>query len=158
QWTEKDAWVLQKIEPTEAPVILVINKIDMIHDKTKLLPHVKMLNTYRQFATTILLSAKNPEDAKRLEESIAEYLHEQTSIFPSDQLTDRSERFFAAEILREKLTRRLGQELPYALTVEIEQFKLEKSILRISAIIYVDKDSQKNIVIGEKGQKLKEIG
>jgi GTP-binding protein Era len=110
------------------------------------------------FVEIVPLSAQNGSNVEELERTVVRYLPEAEAMYPADQITDRSERFLAAEIVREKLMRELGQELPYAVTVEIEQFKEEEGLLRISALIWVERDSQKRIVIGKKGEQLKEIG
>jgi GTP-binding protein Era len=161
-WTSDDEWALKKIEHVKAPVILVVNKIDKISDKTSLLPHLEILNKKRKFIEVVPLIAKSNQDAEMLEEIITHYLPEKEFAFDADQITDRTERFMAAEIIREKLMRHLGQELPYDLTVEIEEYKVEqqvtRSLLRISAVIYVEKPGQKIIVIGEKGERLKMVG
>lgn len=161
-WTSDDEWALKKIEHVKVPVILVVNKIDKISDKTTLLPHLEILSKKRKFAEVIPLIAKSNQDAEMLEEIITHYLPKREFVFDADQITDRTERFMAAEIIREKLMRHLGQELPYDLTVEIEEYKVEqqatRSLLRISAVIYVEKAGQKIIVIGEKGERLKTVG
>jgi GTP-binding protein Era len=158
QWYEDDDLVLQKIETVDVPVILVVNKVDKIADKTALLPHLEMLNKKRQFAAVVPISAKRMADVTALEQVIVTYLPENPPAFPEDQVTDRTERFLVAEIIREKLMRHLGKELPYALTVEIEQYKETDKLLRIAAVIYVEKASQKRIVIGEDGNLLKAVG
>lgn len=162
-WMPDDEWALKKIEHATVPVILVVNKVDKIPDKSKLLPHLEILSKKRGFAAVIPLSAKSKQDVEILEKIITNYLPENAFVFPEDQLTDRSERFLAAEIIREKLMRHLGQELPYDLTVEIQEYKAEKNasgktLLRISAVIHVEKAGQKIIVIGEGGQRLKLVG
>jgi GTPase len=158
RWTEDDEWALKKIERAQCPVILIVNKVDKIADKKRLLPFLETLNQKRNFADVMPLSAKKADDMRALQEVIINYLPEGIALFPEEQISDRSERFFAAEIIREKLMRSLGQEVPYALTVEIEEFKLEKELLRIAAIIYVDKPGQKSIVVGTKGEVLKKVG
>ncbi len=162
RWTDDDEWVLKRIQHVEAPVILVVNKIDKIADKSRLLPILEQLSARRTFASVVPICAKVAADVNVLEHEIEKYLPENPFLYPPDQFTDRSERFLAAEIVREKLTRGLGQELPYDLTVEIEQFELvktpKKSVLHISAVIYVEKAGQKAIVIGEDGERLKAIG
>ncbi len=158
RWNEDDQWALKKITRVECPVVLVINKVDKVADKQKLLPWMDLLNQKRTFAAIVPLSAKKPDEVAALETMLVQYLPKGPLLFPADQISDRSERFFAAEIIREKLTRCLGQELPYALTVEIEEYKLEKELLRISATIYVEKSSQKRIVVGTGGEVLKRVG
>lgn len=158
QWTEDDSWILKKVATAEVPVILIVNKIDKINDRKKLLPYLQELAQKGKFAEIVPMSAKKNSDIAFLEQVIYKYLPEQPPIFPADQITDLSSRFFAAEIIREKLMRHLGQELPYAVTVEIEEYKVEDEKLRISAVIYVEKAGQKAIVIGAKGERLKQIG
>lgn len=157
-WYEDDDWVLKKLTDITKPVLLVINKVDKISDKKSLLPYMEKIAEKRDFANIIPLSAVHAADCANLENIIVGYLPQQPAIYPEDQITDRSERFLAAEIIREKLMRYLGQELPYALTVEIEQFAEEEKLLRIAAVIYVDKPTQKPMIIGEDGQLLKKVG
>jgi len=158
QWTDEDDNVLARLKNVNVPVMLVVNKIDQLEDKEVLLPLMQSLASKMSFVEIVPLSAQNGSNVEELERTVVRYLPEAEPMFPSDQITDRSERFLAAEIVREKLMRELGQELPYAVTVEIEQFKEEEGLLRISALIWVERDSQKRIVIGKKGEQLKEIG
>lgn len=157
-WLPDDEWVLKKLSNVETPVVLVVNKIDKVSDKKQLLPYLEKLTEKRHFSAIVPMSAVRTEDCLKLEKMLVDYLPKQAAMFPEDQITDRSERFLASEIIREKLTRQLGQELPYAITVEIEQFKLEGKLIRISAVIYVEKASQKPMIIGEDGQRLKKVG
>jgi GTP-binding protein Era len=157
-WTEDDEFVLKKLQKTEVPIILVINKVDKIKDKTELLPGLENLSQKMSFAEVIPLSASKGTNVDVLEKAILRFLPENPLIFPADQLSDRSEKFLAAEVIREKLLRHLGQEIPHRVTVEIEKFKWERKCLHIAAVIYVEKDSQKKIVIGEKGDRMKTIG
>ena len=158
QWTDEDEHVLQRLKNVKVPVMLVVNKIDQLEEKGALLPLMQSLAEKMSFVEIVPLSAQNGSNVEELERTVVRYLPEAEAAFPADQITDRSERFLAAEIVREKLMRELGQELPYAVTVEIEQFKEEEGLLRISALIWVERDSQKRIVIGKKGEQLKEIG
>ncbi|HEY0634855.1 MAG TPA: GTPase Era [Gammaproteobacteria bacterium] len=158
QWTDEDEHVLQRLKSVKVPVMLVVNKIDQLEEKGALLPLMQSLAVKMSFVEIVPLSAQNGSNVEELERTVVRYLPEAEAAFPADQITDRSERFLAAEIVREKLMRELGQELPYAVTVEIEQFKEEEGLLRISALIWVERDSQKRIVIGKKGEQLKEIG
>lgn len=158
QWLEDDEWVCKKLQHVTCPVILIVNKVDKVSDKAQLLPHLEFLSSQRHFEAVVPMSARKIADVEMLERMLIEFLPEGEPIFPLDQLTDRPERFFAAEIVREKLMRQLGQELPYATTVEIEKFKNDQGVLRISAVIYVEKEGQKKIVIGDKGERLKKIG
>lgn len=153
-----DEWVLKKLSSVKCPVILVINKVDKVKDKAELLPFIESLSAQFNFAKVMPLSALRNENIAALEEVIATMLPANPHFFPEDQLTDASDRFLVSEIIREKLMRSLGQELPYATTVEIEQYKEEPTIVRIAAIIWVEKLSQKSIVIGKSGAVLKKVG
>lgn len=158
QWTEEDEFVLQKMAQVTVPVFLVVNKIDSIKDKALLLPHLQMLSEKHQFLRIIPLSAQTGEGVELLESGIKGVLPVSDPYFPEDQITDRSERFLASEFVREKLVRSLSQELPYSTTVEIEQFNMENDVRHIHAIIWVEREGQKGIIIGKKGQQLKRIG
>jgi len=158
RFTDEDELALQQIKRQTAPVILVINKADKIKDKEKLLPFIAKSAESFAYAHIVPVSAKTGKGVDELEKTIETFLPEGPGYFPEDQITDKSERFLAAELIREKLMRQLGQELPYSLTVEIEKFTEEQGGLHIAALIWVEKDSQKRIVIGKKGEKLKEIG
>lgn len=157
-WLPEDELVLNRVQAAAAPVILVINKVDRIEDKSVLLPFLKETAARHPFAALIPVSALKGTNLDVLEHKLMELLPEGEPIYPDDQITDRSERFFAAEIIREKLLRSLGQEVPHALTVEIEQFKTERALTRISAVIWVEREGQKAIVIGQKGEVLKKVG
>ncbi len=159
KWTEEDERVLNKLrQDSSKPVILAMNKIDKLEDKATLLPQVEKLADKFNFAAIVPLSARRGINIESLEESIYALMPEGEMIFDEDQLTDRSSRFLAAEMVREKLFRHLGQELPYALTVDIEQFEDDDGMYRISAVIYVERSGQKSIVIGKKGELLKQVG
>ena len=158
KWTEEDERVLQKLKETSKPVILVMNKIDKLEDKATLCPQVEKLAALFKFTDIVPLSARKGINLESLEESIYKLMPEGEMIFDEDQLTDRSSRFLAAEMVREKLFRHLGQELPYSLTVDIEQFEDDNGMYRISAVIYVERSGQKSIVIGKKGELLKQVG
>jgi GTP-binding protein Era len=158
KWTEEDAYVLEKIMGVNRPVVLAVNKVDKITHKDVLLPHIQKLASENNFVEIIPISALKGDNVEELEQTVSNVLPLSHPLFPEDQITDRSERFLAAELIREKLIRLLGQELPYALTVEIEQFKTEKNLLRISALIWVEREGQKKIIIGKKGEQLKLIG
>lgn len=158
KWVEQDEYALEKLSQTSAPVILVINKLDNIKNKEKLLPHMNRLTKQYNFAQLIPVSAKNGDGTEELEREIIKLLPKSPPFFPLDQVTDRSERFMAAEFIREKLMRSLGEEIPYALTVEIEKFEDLENLKRIHAVIWVSRDSQKGIIIGKQGRQLKSIG
>jgi GTP-binding protein Era len=158
KWNEGDDHVLRKLKSTQAPVILAINKVDEIEDKAALLPHIQELAQKREFAAIIPISALRNRQLDQLEAEVSARLPESEHFFPEDQITDRTQRFLAAEIVREKIMRQLGQELPYACAVEIEEFVFENNVWHISALILVEKDSQKRIVIGDNGDRLRKIG
>ncbi len=153
---EGDERVL-KILPPEARVLLVINKIDQLRDKTALLPFIDRVRQLRDFAEIVPLSAERGANVDTLADVAVPLLPEGTPIYEEDEITDRSERFLAAEFLREKLFRLLGDELPYGIAVEIEKFETEGQLRRIYAAVIVDKAGHKSIVIGKGGEKLKRI-
>ncbi len=158
KWLDEDEWVLELLKEQQLPLLLVINKVDELENPNELLPVMEQLNTKHSFLEICPLSALQNDNIDTLERLILMHLPIAALVFPEDQLTDRSERFLAAEIIREKLMRRLGSELPYQLSVEIELFKAEGKLLRIAAIIWVERDSQKAIVIGKHGELLKIVG
>lgn len=158
RWTEEDQHVLERLASTPVPVILAVNKVDRIDDKSRLLPHLQELAGLRNFAHVIPMSARSGDNVPALEAEVLKLLPIAAPLFPEDQLTDRSERFLAAELIREKLFRRLGQELPYSLTVQIEKFSEQNGVLHIDAIIWVARDGHKAIVIGKNGEGLKTVG
>jgi GTP-binding protein Era len=158
KWTKEDENVLRRLKRERVPVMLVINKVDQLKQKERLLPMIAELSNKMEFTEVIPVSAKKGNNLDTLQNLIKNYLPESGPLFPEEQITDKSERFIASEIIREKLMRRLQQELPYALTTEIERFSTEKDILHISAVIWVERDTQKKIVIGKNGEVLKEIG
>lgn len=157
-WTENDERVLSHLVNCEAPVILVVNKVDLVRDKTELLPHLESLEKKADFAAIVPLSALRKQNIDALEREIVSRLPERDALFPEDQITDKSMRFLAAEIVREKIMRQLGDELPYATAVEIEEFVDDKGILNISALVLVERRGQKLILIGEGGSRLRSIG
>ena len=158
KWTKEDSRVLEHIEQVDVPVILCINKIDKLRSAQEVLPFLEKIATKYQPTELFPLSAFKKRDTQALRELILKHLPEQEMIFDPDFITDRSEKFVVAEFIREKLMRHLEDELPYDLTVEIEKYELDGKMQRIAARIYVDKASQKNIVIGYKGEMLKLIG
>ncbi|MBN3778287.1 MULTISPECIES: GTPase Era [Burkholderia] len=151
-----DQKVLDLIPPG-MPTLLITNKIDRVTDKASLFPFMQKMSELREFAELVPLSAQRPEDIKRLLETIKPYLPEGAPIYGEDELTDRSSRFLAAEILREKVFRWTGDELPYTSTVLIDKFEEEGRLKRIFATILVERDTHKAMVIGKKGEKLKQI-
>lgn len=157
-WSEADEYVARHISNSAVPVIVALNKVDMIDDKTELLPHLEFLASKVNASALIPLSALKKTNLNELEEKIKSLIPEQPHIFPEDQITDRSERFLVAEIVREKITRQLGAEVPYQVTVEIERFRVDGKITFIDALILVERDGQKKIIIGAKGERIKKIG
>jgi len=157
KWLDDDELALKNISKLTCPVILVVNKVDATKNKNALLPFLEQLNTKFKFQESIPISAKNNINIDKLEQAVATLLPANPFYFPKEQITDKSERFLVAEIIREKLTRLLGQEVPHDLTVAIESFTTKRDLIHIGAIIYVERDGQKAIVIGKAGSKLKEI-
>lgn len=156
RWGEADQAVLAQL-PAETPVVLVINKIDRLADRNALLPFIAQLAALREFAAVVPLSAERGDKVDALLAELARHLPPAEPIFHPDELTDRSERFFAAELLREKLFRNLGEELPYGIAVEIERFEEADGVRRIHAAVIVDKEAHKAIVIGSGGARLKRV-
>ena len=156
KWGDEDEAVLSRIIASSRPAILVVNKVDRIRDKRRLLPFLADLSRRHSFAEVIPVSAQSGDNLVALEERVVQLLPVGENYYPDDQLTDRSERFFAAELIREQLTRRYAQEIPYSLSVEIEKFEEQPGMNRISALIWVEREGQKNIIIGKKGAALKE--
>ena len=152
-----DAKVLALL-PQEKPVLLVANKVDAVQRKAELLPWLKSMQERRNFAQFVPLSAQQPDDAQRLLGILKPYLPEQQWYYDAEALTDRNERFLASEIVREKLFRLTGDELPYTSTVVIDKFEEEGNLRRVSASIIVERDAHKGMVIGDKGERLKRIG
>lgn len=158
RWTRQDENVVKALAAVEVPVILVVNKIDLLPDKSKLLGFLNEEAKSGRFSEVLLIAAKSGDGVEVLEQRVHEALPFSRPFYDEDQFTDRSERFLAGELVREQLMLRLHQELPYALTVEIEEFKREKGILRIGAIVWVEREAQKQIVIGKGGDVLKQVG
>ncbi len=158
KWTEEDESVLKRLRDQSVPVVLVVNKIDYLKEKEQLLPLLQQLAEKMAFHAVLPLSALKGDNVADLEKEVLRALPESEPIYPEEYVTDRSERFLAAEIIREKLMRSMGKELPYSVAVEIEQFKDDNGLLRINALIWVERDSQKRIVIGKGGEQLKNIG
>ena len=170
KWTPNDDLVLEKLKNAEMPVILVINKIDTFENKNSTLPLIQERAKLMNFAEIVPVSALRASNLEHLRDTIEHYLPFQPPLYALDQITDRSERFLASEVIREKIMRQLGEELPYDLTVQIESFNTEAATIHektgrpkpactyIDATIFVDRPGQKAIVIGEKGAKLKKIG
>ena len=157
-WTKQDEHVARSLKSVGVPVLLVVNKIDLVPDKPKLLQFLEKEVKTDRFEEVFLIAAKSGNGVARLEERVLRALPFSRPYYDEDQFTDRSERFLAAELIREQLMLRLHQELPYALTVEVEEFNREPGLLRIGAIVWVERKGQKQIVIGKGGDVLKFVG
>ena len=157
-WREQDSWVLEHLQSISKPVILVINKVDRLKDRQQLLPYLEKVEKLFNFVEIVPISAKNGLQISELEAAIAKYLPKNPHFFLESQITDRPDQFIMAERIREKLMRLLGEEIPYALTVTIDALSVEENIIRVAAIIWVEKMSQKGIVIGKQGNLLKRVG
>jgi GTPase len=158
RWTPDDDLVLAELERLDCPVILAVNKVDLIADKETLLPGLQALSEKRVFTQIIPLSARRGDNVAELESCVETLLPVGAPFFPDDQVTDRSERFLVAERIREKLFRKLAKELPYGLSVEVEHFRRERYTIHIHVLIWVERQSQKSIVIGKQGAVLREVG
>ena len=159
KWTEEDEFVLELVGRQRTPVALVINKVDLMEQKNELLPFTEGLSARCEFNAVFSVSALRAQGLNELATYVATQAPAGPHLFPEDQITDRSQRFLAAELVREKIVRQLGDELPYSTAVEIEAFKHdERGVLHINALILVERDGQKKILIGESGGRLKSIG
>ncbi|MCH8306882.1 MAG: GTPase Era [Proteobacteria bacterium] len=158
RWTVEDQDVLERLKESPVPVIALLNKIDKVHPKEELLSVLSAMSERHTFDEVLPISAKLNDNLDRLVELIPGYLPESPALYPEDMLTDRSESFQIAELIREKLTLLLRQEVPYGLTVEIERLEKEPGGVAINAIIWVERDSQKGIVVGKGGNVLKKVG
>lgn len=158
RWTKQDEHVARTLSGVDVPVDLVVNKIDQVPDKSQLLDFLQKEVKTDRFNQVFLLSALKGDGVGDLERKVLKSLPFSRPFYDEDMFTDRSERFLAAELIREQLMIRLHQELPYALTVEIEEFKREKGLVRMGAIIWIEREGQKHIVIGKGGKVLKQVG
>jgi GTPase len=159
RWNDEDERVWQALRQSGKPVLLAVNKVDTIKDRGQLLPFIAATTSGRDYAAVLLVSARKSDGLEVLEREIIARLPEAPPVYAEDEVTDRSERFLAAELVREQLMRQLGQELPYSCTVEIEQFgEREDGMTEIGAVIWVERAGQKAIVIGASGARLKEVG
>jgi GTP-binding protein Era len=158
--SDLDRFVLECMEKVSTPVVLVLNKVDLVKDKSALLPVMERYRALRDFAAVVPLSALTGEGVPEFVEETVRLLPQGPRYYPEDYITDQPERFFAAEIIREKVFHLTEQEVPYAVAVTIDRFKEEpeRNLVRIEAAIHVERDSQKGIVIGKGGRMLKEIG
>jgi GTP-binding protein Era len=159
-WTNDDEMVLNKLKKAEFPVVLCINKVDNVQDKTDVMQHMMELSQKMDFVDVVPISAKHGKNIDTLRKHVREHLPKATHHFPEEYVTDRSQRFMASEILREKLMRFTGDELPYSVTVEIERFDYnpKNDGFHINALILVERSGQKKMVIGKGGEKMKTIG
>ncbi len=158
RWDEEDTLAYDTLQQSGVPVVLVVNQVDKARDKTKLLPYLASATHEREFAGVHPVSALKRKGLEALVDTVLALMPQQSALYDTDDLTDKSERFLAGEFVREQLMRQLGAELPYATTVEIERFVEDGDLLRIGAVIWVERDGQKAIVIGNKGERLREIG
>ena len=163
QWSDEDTLAYQALSGAGVPTVLVVNQVDRFPDKATLLPFLATVSEGRDFAAIVPLSALKRSGLPSLVKAVLPLLPEQGNLYDEDEITDRSQRFLAGELVREQLMRQLGAELPYATTVEIERFEEEPSpkagaMYRIGAVIWVERDGQKAIVIGKGGARLREIG
>ena len=158
QWDEADDFAYQALHHVGVPVVLVVNQVDRLKDKTALLPYLAKVSEGREFAGVHPISALKRKGLEPLVKDLLALLPEQPALYAEDEITDKSQRFLAGELVREQLMRQLGEELPYATTVEIERFIVDGALLRIGAVIWVERDGQKSIVIGKGGERLREIG
>jgi GTP-binding protein Era len=158
RWTPEDQDVLERLESIKAPVVALLNKVDRVHPKEALLGALAEMSARRDFAEVIPISAKRREGIESLCKLVPGFLPESGPLFPEEMITDRGESFRIAEVVREKLTLALRQEIPYGLTVQIERLERDEHGVAINAVIWVEKDSQKGIVVGKGGSLLKKIG
>ena len=158
RWTEEDQDVLLRLKSTSAPVIALMNKTDKVHPKEKLLQAMAEMSARYEFADVMPISAKHGDNLDKLNDILPGFLPVSAPLFPADLVTDRSTSFQAAEVIREKLTLNLRQEIPYGLTVQIERYLKDESGIEIHAVIWVERDSQKGIVVGKNGSVLKKVG
>ena len=158
RWTDEDALVLRHVRRAGVPAVAVLNKIDLLSDRSALLPAIERLAAEDVFKEFVPVSALKGDGLDALREVVASYLPEQPHLFPPDQVTDQSTRFLVSEIVREKIMRRLGDELPHRTTVTIEAYDDKPHVTEIRAVVYVERDGQKRILIGKDGSMLKSIG
>ena len=157
-WNADDARAFEVVAGAGVPFLIVVNKADLVRRKADMLPFLGELPAHERLVDVVIVSARSGNGVERLEALVEAAMPEAEHRHGADELTDRSSRFLAAEAVREQLTRQLDAELPYALTVEVETFEEGPTLLRVGAVVWVDKESQKGIVIGRGGERLKEIG
>ncbi len=158
QWDDEDSLAFDALKKAGVPVVLVVNQVDRLKDKSALLPYLAKVSEGRDFAGVHPVSALKRSGLDPLVKTVLAHVPEQAALYCEDEITDKSQRFLAGEMVREQLMRQLGEELPYATTVEIEKFEVDGTMLRIGAVIWVERDGQKAIVIGKGGERLREIG
>ena len=158
RWSKQDEHVARSLKAVNVPVILVVNKIDLLPDKSKLFGFLQEQAKSDRFSEVLMIAARSGDGVDDLEDKVLKELPFSRPFYDEDQFTNRSSRFLAGELIREQLMLRLHQELPYSLTVEIEEFSQQKGVLRIGAIIWVERKGQKQIVIGKGGDVLKQVG
>lgn len=158
RWDDEDALAFEALSSAGVPVVLAVNQVDKLRDKTALLPYLQKVTTGRDFAAVHPISALKRSGLEALVAALVALVPEQAALYAEDEITDKSQRFLAGELVREQLMRQLGAELPYATTVEIERFIEDGALLRIGAVIWVEREGQKAIVIGKGGTRLREIG
>jgi GTP-binding protein Era len=160
RWTEEDQAVANRLKGVDVPVVVLVNKIDKFKNKEELMPFLQQVGEQVNMITLIPVSAYKKSGLDLIVAEVLKYIPKQAAIFPEDEITDRSTRFLAAEIIREKLMRTLGEEVPYGATVEIEEFKWDQDEARwiVHALILVERSGQKKIVIGNKGEMIKKMG
>lgn len=158
RWTEEDNDVMERLKTVDAPVVALLNKVDRVNPKERLFEALAEMSSRHEFAEIYPISALKKDNLKELLQAIPKYLPESPPLFPEEMHTDRGKEFMAAEVIREKLTQMLHQEVPYGLTVQIERYEVDAERVTINAVIMVDRDSQKGIVVGKGGQVLKTVG
>ncbi len=158
RWDEEDTLVFNVLRDGGIPVVLAVNKVDRLKDKSALLPFLAQVSAGRDFAAIHPVSALKRKGLEALVADLLKLVPEAPPVYAEDEITDRSQRFLAGELVREQLMRQLGDELPYATTVEIERFAEDGELLRIGAVVWVEREGQKPIVIGKGGARLREIG
>jgi len=157
RWTEEDGLAYSALRQAGVPVVLVINKVDKLAEKAQLLPFIAQITREREFASVHPISALKGKGLEALVKELVRLMPESGPLYGEDEITDRSQRFLAGELVREQLMLRLGEELPYSTTVEIERFEEDGELLRIAAVIWVEREGQKPIVIGKGGERMKAI-
>jgi GTP-binding protein Era len=158
RWDDEDGLAYDALKSAGVPVVLVVNQVDRIKDKSQLLPYLAKATAGREFAGVHPVSALKGQGLPELVKTVLALVPEQPALYGEDEITDKSQRFLAGEMVREQVMRQLGDELPYATTVEIENFEVDGALLRIGAVIWVERAGQKGIVIGKGGERLREIG